>query len=221
MPLLLTAQDLSLAFGWRPLLDHVNFSLESGERVALLGRNGEGKSTLLNVLRGAQMPDDGSLRISEGVRIAYLPQDPPAADARTVREVVRDGLAETAALVERYQTLLAAHDEHDADELARLEAAVAAADGWQLDNRIDGILQRFDLDGAAQMADLSGGWRRRVWLARVLVARPDVLLLDEPTNHLDMGAIVWLENLLNNFAGAVVFVTHDRAFLDTVATRIW
>ncbi len=221
MPLLLTAQDLSLAFGWRPLLDHVNFSLESGERVALLGRNGEGKSTLLNVLRGAQMPDDGSLRISEGVRIAYLPQDPPAADARTVREVVRDGLAETAALVERYQTLLAAHDAHDADELARLEAAVAAADGWQLDNRIDGILQRFDLNGAAQMADLSGGWRRRVWLARVLVARPDVLLLDEPTNHLDMGAIIWLENLLNNFAGAVVFVTHDRAFLEKVANRIW
>ena len=221
MPLLLTAQDLSLAFGWRPLLDHVNFSLESGERVALLGRNGEGKSTLLNVLRGAQMPDDGSLRISEGVRIAYLPQDPPAADARTVREVVRDGLAETAALVERYQTLLAAHDAHDADELARLETAVAAADGWQLDNRIDGILQRFDLDGAAQMADLSGGWRRRVWLARVLVARPDVLLLDEPTNHLDMGAIIWLENLLNNFAGAVVFVTHDRAFLEKVANRIW
>ena len=221
MPLLLTAQDLSLAFGWRPLLDHVNFSLESGERVALLGRNGEGKSTLLNVLRGVQTPDDGSLRISEGVRIAYLPQDPPAADARTVREVVRDGLAETAALVERYQTLLAAHDEHDADELVRLEAAVAAADGWQLDNRIDGILQRFDLDGAAQMADLSGGWRRRVWLARVLVARPDVLLLDEPTNHLDMGAIIWLENLLNNFAGAVVFVTHDRAFLEKVANRIW
>ena len=221
MPLLLTAQDLSLAFGWRPLLDHVNFSLESGERVALLGRNGEGKSTLLNILRGAQTPDDGSLRISEGVRIAYLPQDPPAADARTVREVVRDGLAETAALVERYQTLLAAHDAHDADELARLEAAVAAADGWQLDNRIDGILQRFDLDGAAQMADLSGGWRRRVWLARVLVARPDVLLLDEPTNHLDMGAIIWLENLLNNFAGAVVFVTHDRAFLEKVANRIW
>ena len=221
MPLLLTAQDLSLAFGWRPLLDHVNFSLESGERVALLGRNGEGKSTLLNVLRGAQMPDDGSLRISEGVRITYLPQDPPAADARTVREVVRDGLAETAALVERYQTLLAAHDAHNADELARLEAAVAAADGWQLDNRIDGILQRFDLDGAAQMADLSGGWRRRVWLARVLVARPDVLLLDEPTNHLDMGAIIWLENLLNNFAGAVVFVTHDRAFLEKVANRIW
>ena len=221
MPLLLTAQDLSLAFGWRPLLDHVNFSLESGERVALLGRNGEGKSTLLNVLRGAQTPDDGSLRISEGVRIAYLPQDPPAADARTVREVVRDGLAETAALVERYQTLLAAHDAHDADELARLEAAVAAADGWQLDNRIDGILQRFDLNGATQMADLSGGWRRRVWLARVLVARPDVLLLDEPTNHLDMGAIIWLENLLNNFAGAVVFVTHDRAFLEKVANRIW
>ena len=221
MALLLTAQDLSLAFGWRPLLDHVNFSLESGERVALLGRNGEGKSTLLNVLRGAQAPDDGELRLTEGVRVAYLPQDPPAADARSVREVVRDGLAETAALVARYQELLANHSDSDGETLAQLEAQVAAADGWQLENRIDNILQRFALDGAARMADLSGGWRRRVWLARVLVAKPDVLLLDEPTNHLDMGAIVWLENLLNNFGSAVVFVTHDRAFLEKVANRIW
>ncbi|WP_298080244.1 ATP-binding cassette domain-containing protein [uncultured Cardiobacterium sp.] len=221
MALLLTAQDLSLAFGWRPLLDHVNFSLETGERVALLGRNGEGKSTLLNVLRGAQAPDDGELRLTDGVRVAYLPQDPPAADARTVREVVRDGLAETAALVARYQELLANHSDSDAETLAQLEAQVAAADGWQLENRIDGILQRFALDGAARMADLSGGWRRRVWLARVLVAKPDVLLLDEPTNHLDMGAIVWLEGLLNSFGGAVVFVTHDRAFLEKVANRIW
>ena len=221
MALLLTAQELSLAFGWRPLLDHINFSLESGERVALLGRNGEGKSTLLNVLRGAQAPDDGELRLTEGVRVAYLPQDPPAADARSVREVVRDGLAETAALVARYQELLANHSDSDGETLAQLEAQVAAADGWQLENRVDNILQRFALDGAARMADLSGGWRRRVWLARVLVARPDVLLLDEPTNHLDMGAIVWLENLLNNFGGAVVFVTHDRAFLEKVANRIW
>ena len=221
MALLLTAQELSLAFGWRPLLDHVNFSLETGERVALLGRNGEGKSTLLNVLRGAQAPDDGELRLTEGVRVAYLPQDPPAADARSVREVVRDGLAETAALVARYQELLANHSDSDGETLAQLEAQVAAADGWQLENRIDNILQRFALDGAARMADLSGGWRRRVWLARVLVAKPDVLLLDEPTNHLDMGAIVWLENLLNNFGGAVVFVTHDRAFLEKVANRIW
>jgi len=152
MALLLTAQELSLAFGWRPLLDHVNFSLETGERVALLGRNGEGKSTLLNVLRGAQAPDDGELRLTEGVRVAYLPQDPPAADARSVREVVRDGLAETAALVARYQELLANHSDSDGETLAQLEAQVAAADGWQLENRIDNILQRFALDGAARMA---------------------------------------------------------------------
>ena len=221
MALLLTAQDLSLAFGWRPLLEHVNFSLENGERVALLGRNGEGKSTLLNVLRGAQAPDDGELRLTEGVRVAYLPQDPPAADARTVRDVVRDGLHDTAALVARYQELLANHTDSDGETLAQLEAQIAAADGWQLENRIDGILQRFALDGAARMADLSGGWRRRVWLARVLVAKPDVLLLDEPTNHLDMSAIVWLEGVLNSFGGAVVFVTHDRAFLEKVANRIW
>ena len=152
MALLLTAQDLSLAFGWRPLLEHVNFSLENGERVALLGRNGEGKSTLLNVLRGAQAPDDGELRLTEGVRVAYLPQDPPAADARTVRDVVRDGLHDTAALVARYQELLANHTDSDGETLAQLEAQIAAADGWQLENRIDGILQRFALDSAARMA---------------------------------------------------------------------
>ncbi|MDO4642942.1 MAG: ATP-binding cassette domain-containing protein [Cardiobacteriaceae bacterium] len=221
MALLLTAQDLSLAFGWRPLLDKVNFSLETGERVALLGRNGEGKSTLLNVLRGAQAPDDGVLRFVEGVRVAYLPQDPPAADTRTVREVVRGGLAEAAALLAQYQALLDDVSKHDDEALARLEAQIAAVDGWQLEGHIDAVLQRFELNGDAAMSDLSGGWRRRVWLARVLVARPDVLLLDEPTNHLDMGAIVWLEGLLNAFSGAVIFVTHDRSFLENVANRIW
>lgn len=220
MPLL-AARQLSLAFGYRPLLGQVSFALEKGDKVALLGRNGEGKSTLLNVLRGAQNPDDGEVQIEQGVRIAWLPQDPPAADARTVREVVAEGIAPLLALLDAYQKLLDdfSGDHHEA--LAALEAQINAADGWQTESRIDAILARFELDGQAKMAALSGGWRRRVWLARVLIAKPDILLLDEPTNHLDMGAIAWLENLLQNFSGAVVFVTHDRAFMQNVANRIW
>ncbi|MBV7434336.1 ATP-binding cassette domain-containing protein [Cardiobacteriaceae bacterium TAE3-ERU3] len=218
---LLVAQDLSLAFGLRPLLDHVSFSVEKGERIALLGRNGEGKSTLLNVLRGAQLPDDGTLQFSGDVQVAYLPQDPPAGDGRSVREVVSDGLAETAKVMERYQALMDNFDAANATEMEQLEAQINALDGWQLDSRIDAILERFELNGATPMADLSGGWRRRVWLARVLVSRPDVLLLDEPTNHLDLAAIAWLEQTVKQFSGAVIYVTHDRAFMENTATRIW
>ncbi|MDO4776508.1 MAG: ATP-binding cassette domain-containing protein [Cardiobacteriaceae bacterium] len=216
---LLVARQLSLAFGHRPLLDDVNFALERGDRVALLGRNGEGKSTLLNVLRGAQTPDDGEVQKESGVQVAWLPQDPPAADARTVRDVVADGIAEVFQLLGEYQALL--EHPHDDAALAALEAAISAADGWNAEARLAQMLTRFELDGNAKMADLSGGWRRRVWLARVLIARPDVLLLDEPTNHLDMGAIAWLEGVLKSFPGAVIFVTHDRAFLQNVANRIW
>ncbi|MDO5091085.1 MAG: ATP-binding cassette domain-containing protein, partial [Cardiobacteriaceae bacterium] len=216
---LLVARQLSLAFGHRPLLDHVSFALERGDRVALLGRNGEGKSTLLNVLRGAQMADDGEVQRESGVQVAWLPQDPPAADARTVREVVADGIADVFQALADYQALL--ETAHDDAQLAALEAAISAADGWNAEARLAQMLARFELDGNAKMADLSGGWRRRVWLARVLIAKPDVLLLDEPTNHLDMGAIAWLEGVLKGFAGAVVFVTHDRAFLQNVANRIW
>lgn len=216
---LLVARQLSLAFGHRPLLDQVNFALERGDRVALLGRNGEGKSTLLNVLRGAQTPDDGEVQRESGVQVAWLPQDPPAADARTVRDVVADGIADVFQLLADYQALL--EKPHDDAALAALEAAVSAADGWNAEARLAQMLARFELDGSAKMADLSGGWRRRVWLARVLIAKPDVLLLDEPTNHLDMGAIAWLEGVLKAFSGAVIFVTHDRAFLQNVANRIW
>lgn len=218
---LLVAQDLSLAFGLRPLLDHVSFSVEKGERIALLGRNGEGKSTLLNVLRGAQLPDDGTLQFSGDVQVAYLPQDPPAGDERSVREVVADGLAETAKVMYRYQALMDNFDAANATEMEQLEAQISALDGWQLDSRIDAILERFELNASTPMADLSGGWRRRVWLARVLVSRPDILLLDEPTNHLDLAAIAWLEQTIKQFSGAVIYVTHDRAFMENTATRIW
>ncbi|UJF23657.1 ATP-binding cassette domain-containing protein [Suttonella sp. R2A3] len=218
---LLIAQELTLAFGLQPLLDHVSFSVKAGERIALLGRNGEGKSTLLNVLRGEQTPDDGQLTIRDGVRIAYLPQDPPNADDSTVREVVAGGLADINEQLLAYQALLDDFSVAHAAEMEQLEAQINAADGWQIDSRIDAILTQFELDGTTAMADLSGGWRRRAWLARVLVARPDVLLLDEPTNHLDLAAIAWLEQTIKQFTGAVIFVTHDRAFMHQTATRIW
>ena len=220
MSLLLSAQHLSLAFGWRPLLDDVSFSIDSGDRIALLGRNGEGKSTLLNVLRGAQQADDGEVKLANGVSVAYLPQDPPAADERSVREVVAAALAEDFATLADYEAL-SQNPGADGERLHALEERLHARDGWHCAERVEKILQRFELDGERPMSALSGGWRRRVWLARVLVAQPQILLLDEPTNHLDMGAIRWLENLLNGFAGAVVFVTHDRAFLQNVANRIW
>ncbi|SUO96378.1 ATP-binding cassette domain-containing protein [Suttonella ornithocola] len=220
MPLL-TAKSLSLAFGWKPLLDNVSFSIEKGEKIALLGRNGEGKSTLLNVIRGAQQPDDGEIQFSEGVRVAYLPQDPPAADARTVREVIREGLANVFQALERYQQLSHDFNAEHAEEISALEAEINAANGWTVEQQIDSALAQFDLNGDAKMSELSGGWRRRVWLARVIVRSPEVLLLDEPTNHLDIGAIAWLEQFLNRFSGAVIFVTHDRLFMKNVANRIW
>ncbi len=218
---LLIAKDLSLAFGWRPLLDRVSFTVESGERVALLGRNGEGKSTLLNVIRGAQMADEGGVQIGEEASIAYLPQDPPSISGLTVREVVQAGLQQVVDAIERYQTLIANFQHENSDEIARLEAQINATDGWQIDKRIDDILFRFELDGKQMIESLSGGWRRRAWLAKVLVSQPKILLLDEPTNHLDLGAIAWLERVLKEFAGVVIFVTHDRTFMQNVANRIW
>lgn len=218
MGVLLTAQQLSLAFGYRPLLSGVSFALEQGDKVALLGRNGEGKSTLLHVLRGAQFADDGEVRLADGVKVAYLPQDPPAADERKVFDVVAEGLQDAIVAREAYQSAL---ENGETEQLSALEHEVQRLGAWSIEERIDAILTRFQLTGTDLMASLSGGWRRRVWLARVLVSKPDILLLDEPTNHLDMGAIVWLEDLLLSFAGAVVFVTHDRAFMQRVSNRIW
>lgn len=220
MPLL-TAQSLSLAFGWKPLLDKVSFAINKGDKIALLGRNGEGKSTLLNVIRGAQVPDEGELLRETDCQIAYLPQDPPVADERTVREVICEGVAEVYQALHRYQWLVENFQADDADELALLEAWLNTHDGWTMDAQIDAVLTQFALQGDAKMSALSGGWRRRVWLARVVVRKPDVLLLDEPTNHLDFGAIAWLEQFVCRFSGAVVLVTHDRAFMRNTANRIW
>jgi ATP-binding cassette subfamily F protein uup len=211
---LLTLTHAHLAFGHVPLLDGADFSLEAGERVGLIGRNGSGKSSLLKILAGLERPDDGSLQLQQGVRVVYVPQEPDFDAAKTVFDTVAEGVAQARALRERFE----AHA--PGEDLDALQTQLEALGGWTWEQRVDETLQRLRLDPAATVGPLSGGTRKRVALARALVAQPDVLLLDEPTNHLDLEAIDWLAGLLTAFRGALVLITHDRAFLDTVATRI-
>ncbi|WP_374674790.1 ATP-binding cassette domain-containing protein [Ideonella sp.] len=211
---LLTLTHAHLAFGHVPLLDGADFSLEAGERVGLIGRNGTGKSSLLKILAGLERPDDGSLQLQSGVRTVYVPQEPVFSERATVFDTVAEGVAEARALRERFE----AHA--PGDDLDALQTRLEALGGWTWEQRVDETLQRLRLDPAAVMGSLSGGTRKRVALARALAAQPDVLLLDEPTNHLDLEAIDWLAGLLTSFRGALVLITHDRAFLDAVATRI-
>ncbi len=209
---LITLSDAQLAYGHWPLLDRANFALEVGERVGLIGRNGAGKSSLLKVLGGIDQLDDGVLQRQTGLRWAFVPQEPDLAADSTIFDAVAEGLAAVRALMDEYTS---GHG-----DLAALQSQIEAQDGWTWQQRVDETLQRLRLDPQAVVSTLSGGTAKRVALARALVTRPDVLLLDEPTNHLDLTAIGWLEGLLIDFRGAVVLVTHDRAFLDAVATRI-
>jgi ATP-binding cassette subfamily F protein uup len=209
---LLTLADAQLAFGHVALLDHADFALETSERVGLIGRNGAGKSSLLRILAGLEQPDDGVLHRQQGLHVAFVAQEPILQEEATVFESVRSGLADVIALVDAYS-----HGEGDLDAL---QGRIEAQDGWNWEQRVTETLQRLRLDADAQIGTLSGGNRKRVALAQALVRRPDVLLLDEPTNHLDLDSIEWLENLLIDFRGSVVLITHDRAFLDRVATRI-
>ena len=211
---LITLLNAHLAFGHVALLDGADFSLETGERVGLIGRNGAGKSSLLRILGGLEQADDGNLQLQQGVRVVYVAQEPLLDPQHTVFEAVSAGLAEVLELRERY---LQTTDTHTLDQL---QGRIEALDGWTWEQRVEETLQRLRLDGAAIVGDLSGGTRKRVALAQALVTRPDVLLLDEPTNHLDMDSILWLEDLLKNFRGSVVTISHDRAFLDAVCTRI-
>ncbi|HPP98666.1 MAG TPA: ATP-binding cassette domain-containing protein, partial [Ottowia sp.] len=209
---LLTLLDAQLAFGHVPLLDHAGFSLEAGERVGLIGRNGAGKSSLLRILGGLERADDGELQIAQGLGVAYVAQEPALPATATVAEAVAEGLAPVRALIDAWSS--------GAGDLDGLQARIEALDGWSWRQRVDEALQRLRLPADARIQALSGGTRKRVALAQALVTRPDVLLLDEPTNHLDLDAIQWLEELLLQFKGSVVVITHDRAFLDRVATRI-
>ena len=211
---LITLQDAQLAYGHVPLLDHADFALEAQERIGLIGRNGTGKSSLLKILAGLDKPDDGTLQVQGGVRVAYVPQEPVLDPEHTIFEAASAGMAEARALRDQY---LSGDSSADLDALqSRLEAL----DGWNWEQRVEETLQRLHLDPQRRVGDLSGGQRKRVALAQALVSRPDVLLLDEPTNHLDMDSITWLEELLLAYRGSVITISHDRAFLDRVATRM-
>ena len=211
---LITLLDAQLAFGHVALLDHADFSLESSERIGLIGRNGAGKSSLLKILGGLSKPDDGSMQVQQGLRIAYVAQEPQLDAQATIFQAACVGLETAIALREQYLSGASGLD------LDALQSQIEALDAWNWEQRVEETLQRLHLDGQALVGTLSGGMKKRVALAQALVARPDVLLLDEPTNHLDLDSITWLEDLLLAFKGSVVTITHDRAFLDRIATRI-
>ena len=211
---LITLLDAQLAFGHVALLDHADFSLESSERIGLIGRNGAGKSSLLKILGGLSKPDDGSMQVQQGLRIAYVAQEPQLDAQATIFQAACVGLEAAIALREQYLSGASGLD------LDALQSQIEALDAWNWEQRVEETLQRLHLDGQALVGTLSGGMKKRVALAQALVARPDVLLLDEPTNHLDLDSITWLEDLLLAFKGSVVTITHDRAFLDRIATRI-
>jgi ATP-binding cassette subfamily F protein uup len=215
---------VSLAYGHVPLFEAADLRIDAGERIAVIGRNGAGKSSLLRVISGETPPDAGTVWREPGLRVSRLDQEVPDAGDRTVFDTVADGLGEIGALVSRYHAAAVRLADSGSDaELARLGALqheLEERDGWRLEQKVEMIVSRLSLPADRPMRDLSGGWRRRTLLGRALVASPNLLLLDEPTNHLDIDAIRWLEEYLSGYAGALLFVTHDRAFLSALATRI-
>ncbi|MAT64162.1 MAG: ABC transporter ATP-binding protein [Gammaproteobacteria bacterium] len=220
---LLSFRDVTLQYGDPPLLDRVSFRIEAGERLCLIGRNGAGKSTLLRLVAGDLLPDDGRIQRADGLRVAQLAQEIPQETRGSVFHVVARGLGEVGSLVERYHALthaIAAGELGRMDELEQCQHALEAAGGWEINQRVETVLSKLGLDPDAELERLSGGLKRRVLLAQALVSQPDLLLLDEPTNHLDIDAITWLEEFLLGWQGALLFITHDRAFLRRLATRI-
>ncbi|SFG51937.1 ATP-binding cassette, subfamily F, uup [Duganella sp. CF458] len=213
-----------LAFGHHALLDHAEFSLETGERVGLIGRNGTGKSSLLKIIAGFQKLDDGLLVMQQGLKVVYVEQEPQFQAGQSVYDAVASGLGELPALLKEYDELTGKFGQGDDDALMErmhdIQVKLDAGDAWNLKNKVETVLGRLNLDGAVLIETLSGGTKKRAALARALVGAPDVLLLDEPTNHLDFNSITWLEALLRDFKGSILFITHDRSFLDNVATRI-
>ena len=218
---LLTLHNLNLDFGEQPIFRQADFVLEAGERVCLIGRNGAGKSTLFRVITGAVVPDSGEVRKRGDVHIGQLEQTLPDTLDISVWDYVAGGLATHATLITRYRTLTAsALDAGGLREVEDLQRRIEAHGGWDVDNQIAAVITALELPATRALSELSGGWQRRVCLARALVSQPDILLLDEPTNHLDLAAIEWLEKRVRAFKGSVLFITHDRAFLQSLATRI-
>ena len=217
---LIRGQALSVAFGAAPVLSGIDFAIQPGIKTALVGRNGEGKSTFLKLLGGFIEPDSGELSRRSQLKTAYLPQTVPTDLEGTVYSVVATGLSQAGQLLAEYHTLTSDADAFDADKLQKVQDRLEAVDGWALGQRVEETITRMELSASTDVAGLSGGMKRRVLLAKAIVSEPDLLLLDEPTNHLDIGAIAWLEGYLNGLKCSVVFVTHDRAFLNTVAKNI-
>jgi ATP-binding cassette subfamily F protein uup len=218
---LIVLTDAKLAFGHVDLLANTAFSLESGERVGLIGRNGTGKSSLLKILAGLEKLDDGLLQYQQGLRIAYVPQEPIFEATETVFDAVAKGVSQAKSLREEYEALSVGDwDDASHQRLDELQSALEAVSGWNWEQRVHETLDRLHLQAEMKITALSGGTKKRVALAQALVAVPDVLLLDEPTNHLDLDSITWLEELLREYQGSVVLITHDRAFLDAVCTQI-
>ena len=221
---LLNLSNAYLGFGDFPLLDHTELHIEPNERVCLVGRNGAGKSTLMKVLAGEVQLDDGKLIFEKDIVVARLEQDPPRHIQETVFEYVAEGIAHLSDLLKQYhhisQQMLTDYSDELLAKLSQVQAQLEHNNGWQFENRIQDTLKLLELDPDKKLCELSGGWVRRAALARALVANPDILLLDEPTNHLDVEAITWLEDLLLNFKGSIIFISHDRSFIRKMATRI-
>ena len=219
MPLL-RLDEVELHFGSHVILDRVSLNLDQGQRVGLLGRNGAGKTTLFKILAGELPPDGGERWLKPGARLARLEQELPDGEDVTVYDVVAGGLEAAGRLLARYHQIIASGSEADMDELANIQQALEAEDGWQLQQRVETVISQLGLPTDTSMAALSGGWRRRVSLARALVTQPDILLLDEPTNHLDIPTIEWLESHLKSFRGALIIISHDRRFLQNCVTSM-
>ncbi len=221
---LIRLRNIDVSFGGPAILEQINLSIEPGERVSLLGRNGTGKSTLLKLIAGRVKADNGDLEYNSSLKIAYLDQEVPAAVEGSIFDVVATGLGDKAALLKDYHHALmriaSDHSEQAMAELERAQHEVEVADAWQLNQQVESVLSRMSLPSEQLFKQLSGGMKRRVWLARALVKSPELLLLDEPTNHLDLDAIAWLEEQLLAFNGSILLITHDRAFMRSISTRI-
>ena len=217
MPLI-TLDNISLSFSDKPILNEVSATIHKGEKIALIGRNGEGKSTFMRVLAGVVVPDDGKMKVKNGISISYLEQTPPQDNEKTLLSLVAEGLGEIGQIIAKYQQLIA---EGEVEKSSQLQAQIDEVDAWSYLHKIDAILNRFNLDPQAKLSTLSGGWRRRVMLARALVQEPDILLLDEPTNHMDITAILDLEKMLRDYHGTLVIISHDRSFLAGIVNKVF
>ncbi|MPQ77615.1 ATP-binding cassette domain-containing protein [Hydrogenovibrio sp. JE_KL2] len=221
---LLFLRDMQLSYGTQTLLDHIHFQIEPNERVCIVGRNGEGKSTLLKVIEGSIEADDGSRIVQDGVKIAKLQQEVPHDMHGSVFHIISQGLGDIGELIEQFHQLSHEVAENYSDEvldkMTKAQQKIEAADGWGFSQRVETVISKLGLPADAEFSSLSGGMKRRVLLAKALVQEPDILLLDEPTNHLDIPSIQWLEDFLKNLNCSLVFITHDRAFLQALATRI-